>query len=144
MELGWNSDEKSGAVSIELCDLGEAPRSSWTSAESAGVWGCQKGWFLKSVFDLHVWRGEFPRKLASLFCCKAITKRFSQFPVHLFPYTPINGKFKLAIERPFTQVRKALMAPGDERLDGFGQSIEGHRFHFLCFGPDVSFLWGLN
>lgn len=37
-------------------------------------------------------------------------------PTHLF-----NGKFKLAIEYPFIQVRKALTAPRDERLDEFGQ-----------------------
>lgn len=53
-ELGRNPDEKSGAVLIELCDLGEAPQSSWTSAESAGVWGCWKGCFLKNFLDLHV------------------------------------------------------------------------------------------
>lgn len=52
--LGRNPDEKSAAVSIELYDLEEAPRSSWTSAESVGVWGCWKGWFLKSFLDLDV------------------------------------------------------------------------------------------
>ena len=133
MELGRNPDEKSGAVSIELCDFGEAPRSSWTSAESAGVWGCWKGWFLKSFLRSACLKGWVSTEVSvSLFVVKqwqSVSVSFwsTYSPTHLF-----NGKFKLAIEYPFTQVRKALTAPRDERLDEFGQSIEGHRFIFFA------------
>lgn len=88
-------------------------------AESVGVWGCWKGWFLKS-FLICMSEGVSFRKLAaSLFVAKqlqSVSVRFwsTYSPTHLF-----NGKFKLAIEYPFIQVRKALTAPRDERLDEF-------------------------